>query len=133
ASQTLHAGCRPPMALILGTKSFDHDQCFALLRDGEPVFVYEAERFNRIKMSSSCDLSPLLDGLSVAGVRPDQIDLVTTAVDTSLIEQKIVQLYAFLGDERRAEADRTANNIRRQDVCVHSRLAADVVRRAISL
>ncbi len=55
------------MTWIVGTKPADHDPSFVLLKDGEPQFVYEQERFNRIKYGYSSDLNVLLEGLAEYG------------------------------------------------------------------
>ena len=82
--------------LILGTKPAQHDACFALVRDGEPLFIYEQERFNRIKHGMSCSLSVLFDALREHDVRPEDIDLVTSCVDPTLIPQRKQQVRGFL-------------------------------------
>lgn len=72
------------MALVLGTKAGEHDGCFALVRDGVPLFIYEEERFNRIKHGLSCAAHGLREGLADFGVSIDDIDYVTNYVQPEL-------------------------------------------------
>ncbi|MFL6130188.1 MAG: carbamoyltransferase [Mycobacteriales bacterium] len=82
--------------LILGTKPAQHDACFALVRDGEPVFVYEQERFNRVKHGMSSHLSVLFDALDEHGVAPADIDLVTNCIDPARLPERKAQAARYL-------------------------------------
>ena len=102
------------MSLILGTKSIDHDQCFALLKDGSPLFVIEAERNNRIKHSNSCDLSSLFQEMAKHNLDLDDVDHIATCIDTNLIPEKISKIYEFYGEDQSTEARITADKINRE-------------------
>lgn len=87
------------MALILGTKIGEHDGCFALVRDGEPLFIYEEERFNRIKHGISCAARGLAEGLADAGITLEQIDWVANYADAALVEGRRGRYREFHGDD----------------------------------
>lgn len=91
--------------IILGTKPVQHDACFVLLRDGEPLFIYEQERFNRVKHGMSSGLTVLFEALNEHSITPSQIDLVTNCIDPALLEARKAQTRAFLDDRA---ADETA-------------------------
>ena len=80
------------MAVILGTKVGEHDGCFTLVKDGEPLFIYEEERFNRIKHGISCAAHGLHEGLADFGVSIDDIDYVTNYLQPGLVAKR-QQLY----------------------------------------
>ncbi|MEU9123224.1 carbamoyltransferase C-terminal domain-containing protein [Streptomyces sp. NPDC048506] len=82
--------------IILGTKPVQHDACFALVRDGEPLFIYEQERFNRIKHGMSSHLSVLFEALDEYSIAPHQIDLVTNCIDPSRLEARKRQARGYL-------------------------------------
>lgn len=99
------------MALILGTKIAEHDGCFALVRDGEPLFVHEEERFNRIKHGLSCAAAGLWEGLSDFGVDLDALDLVTNYIDETLVGGRHKLYRDFYAGGDRAEADRRYDRV----------------------
>jgi len=82
--------------IILGTKPAQHDACFAIVRDGQPLFIYEQERFNRIKHGMSSDLSVLFDALAEYSIRPQDIDLVTNCIDPTLLGERKKQARTYL-------------------------------------
>ncbi|MCC3769581.1 carbamoyltransferase C-terminal domain-containing protein, partial [Streptomyces sp. UNOC14_S4] len=82
--------------IILGTKPVQHDACFALIRDGEPLFVYEQERFNRVKHGMSSHLSVLFEALDEHSIAPRQIDLVTNCIDPARLDARKRQARTFL-------------------------------------
>ena len=82
--------------IILGTKPAQHDACFALLKDGQPLFIYEQERFNRVKHGMSSDLSVLFDAIREYDIRPEDIDLITNCIDHELLPQRQEQVRNFL-------------------------------------
>ncbi|QHC31814.1 MULTISPECIES: carbamoyltransferase family protein [unclassified Streptomyces] len=92
--------------IILGTKPVQHDACFALLKDGEPVFVYEQERFNRVKHGMSSDLSTLFEALREHSVDPGQIDLVTQCIDPARLDERKRQTRGFLDGPAAEETER---------------------------
>src|SRR5262245_19191107 len=85
--------------IIVGAKPAQHDACFALVRDGEPLFIYEQERFNRIKHGMSCELSVLFDGLREHGIDPGEVDLVTNCMDPGLVPERNRQTRTFMRGE----------------------------------
>ncbi|WP_037908062.1 carbamoyltransferase family protein [Actinacidiphila yeochonensis] len=91
--------------IILGTKAVQHDACFVLLRDGEPLFIYEQERFNRVKHGMSSDLSVLFDALEEHSITPDQIDLVTNCIDPARLGERKAQVRTFLRGRAADEMD----------------------------
>ncbi|MET7608640.1 carbamoyltransferase family protein [Streptomyces avermitilis] len=91
--------------IILGTKPVQHDACFALLKDGEPLFVYEQERFNRVKHGMSSDLSTLFEALREHSIEPDQIDLVTNCIDPGRLDDRKAQVRGFLDGPAADELD----------------------------
>ena len=90
------------MTWIVGTKPADHDPCFVLLKDGEPQFVYEQERFNRIKYGYSSDLSVLFEGLAEFGVSIEDVSFVSNYLDTrpSVMAERHRLSAVFYGTER---------------------------------
>lgn len=82
--------------IVLGAKGGEHEACFALVKDGEPVFVYEQERFNRIKHGMSSDLTVLFEGLADYGVSPGDIDVVANCGDPGLIPERLRQAREYL-------------------------------------
>ncbi|MEO3890483.1 carbamoyltransferase C-terminal domain-containing protein [Nonomuraea sp. B5E05] len=76
-----------PHVIILGTKPIQHDACFALIKDGEPLFIYEQERFNRVKHGMSSTLSTLFEALDEHAVKPGDIDLVTNCIDPARLDE----------------------------------------------
>ncbi|MFE6311717.1 carbamoyltransferase family protein [Streptomyces rochei] len=82
--------------IILGTKPAQHDACFALVRDGEPLFIYEQERFNRIKHGMSSQLSVLFEALDEHGIAPRDIDLITNCIDPARLDARKEQTRTFL-------------------------------------
>lgn len=94
------------MALILGTKAGEHDACFTLVRDGEPLFVHEVERFNRIRHGMSCAAHGLFEGLADAGLSIDDIDYVTNYVQPELVVKRRELYRSFFADGDPTAADR---------------------------
>lgn len=103
------------MAWILGTKPAEHDSCFVLLNDSEPVFIHEQERFNRVKHGRSCDLNVLFESLAEYGVRPDQLDYVANYIDAGYAPEARARMAGFLADTRpelgRAVGERAAASL----------------------
>ncbi|MFE4857450.1 carbamoyltransferase [Streptomyces sp. NPDC056670] len=95
--------------IILGTKPIQHDACFALVKDGEPLFIYEQERFNRVKHGMSSDLSTLFAALEEHSLTPRDIDLVTNCIDPARLDERKRQTRTFLdasaANEAAAELD----------------------------
>jgi carbamoyltransferase len=91
--------------IILGTKPAQHDACFALVRDGEPLFIYEQERFNRVKHGMSSHLSVLFDALAEHSISPRQIDLVTNCINPALLGERKQQVRRFLDGPAVGEMD----------------------------
>ncbi|MEO5375121.1 MAG: carbamoyltransferase [Alphaproteobacteria bacterium] len=83
------------MSLILGTKLVDHDCCIALIKDGRPCFVYEYERFNRVKHGRTFDPNFIHDSLAEYGYKADDIDFVTNCIDAAYIEPHKENLRQF--------------------------------------
>ena len=71
------------MVWIVGTKPAEHDPTFVLLKDGELQFIYEQERFNRIKYGYSADLSVLFEGLAEYNVDPKDVAFVTNYLEAT--------------------------------------------------
>lgn len=92
--------------IILGAKPVQHDACFALVRDGEPLFIYEQERFNRIKHGMSSDLTVLFDALEEFSISPKEIDLVTTCIDPSRLPARKEQVRSFLAGSAADDMER---------------------------
>ncbi|MER5521335.1 carbamoyltransferase C-terminal domain-containing protein [Streptomyces sp. NPDC002763] len=92
--------------IILGTKPIQHDACFALLKDGEPLFIYEQERFNRVKHGMSSALSTLFEALDEHSLKPGDIDLVTNCIDPARLDERMSQTRRFLVPDA---ADETAS------------------------
>jgi carbamoyltransferase len=82
--------------IVLGTKSGEHEACFAVVKDGEPLFVYEVERFNRVKHGVSSDLTVLLQGLADYGIAPGDIDVIASCGDPDLMPERLRQTREFL-------------------------------------
>jgi carbamoyltransferase len=90
--------------IVLGVKGGEHDACFALVKDGEPVFVYEQERFNRVKHGMSSDLTVLFEGLAEHGISPDDIDVVANCGDPDLVPERLRQAGQYLTGSAYAKA-----------------------------
>jgi carbamoyltransferase len=90
--------------IVLGTKPGEHDACFALVKDGEPLFIYEQERFNRVKHGMSSDLTVLFEGLAEYDIAPGDVDVVAIGGDQSLIPERLGQLRGFLSGPALARA-----------------------------
>lgn len=82
--------------IVLGAKGGEHEACFALVKDGEPLFVYEVERFNRVKHGMSSDLTVLFQGLADHGIVPGDVDAIANCGDPGLIPERLRQLRGFL-------------------------------------
>jgi carbamoyltransferase len=91
--------------IVLGTKPAQHDACFAVVRDGEPLFVYEQERFNRVKHGMSSHLAVLFDALAEHSIKPADIDLVTNCIDPGLLGERKEQVRTFLRGSAVARMD----------------------------
>ena len=63
---------------VLGIVTSSHDTGVALLRDGVPAFILEEERFNRQKHTQQFPSLSLTDGFKRAGLRLDDVDVITT-------------------------------------------------------
>ncbi|MER6530870.1 carbamoyltransferase C-terminal domain-containing protein [Streptomyces sp. NPDC001508] len=86
--------------IVLGTKPGQHDACFALIRDGEPLFVYEVERFNRVKRATSTDLSVLFEGLAEYSISPADVDLVTNCMDPGELGKRKAQMSEYITPDK---------------------------------
>ncbi|MDF2257520.1 carbamoyltransferase family protein [Streptantibioticus ferralitis] len=86
--------------IVLGSKPGQHDACFALIRDGEPLFVYEVERFNRVKRATSTDLSVLFEGLAEYSISPTDIDLVTNCMHPGELEKRKSQMSEYVTPDK---------------------------------
>jgi len=82
--------------IVLGAKSGEHEACFAVVKDGEPLFFYEVERFNRVKHGISSDLTVLFQGLADYGIAPGEIDVVASCGDPGLMPERLRQTRGFL-------------------------------------
>jgi predicted NodU family carbamoyl transferase len=82
--------------IVLGTKPGQHDACFALVRDGEPLFIYEQERFNRVKHGMSSHLAVLFEALEEHSIAPRDIDLVTNCMDPGRLPERRRQVRRYL-------------------------------------
>lgn len=78
--------------IVVGAKGGEHDACFALVKDGEPLFTYEVERFNRVKHGMSSDPTVLFQGLADYGISPGDVDVVANCGDTSLMPKRLQQI-----------------------------------------
>lgn len=107
--------------IVLGAKGGEHDACFALVKDGEPLFVYEQERFNRVKHGMSSDVSVLFEGLAEHGVAPGDIDLVATCGDHGLVPERLRQTREYLTG---AALERATENVKWRHPTFHRLLAA---------
>ncbi|PKW16543.1 carbamoyltransferase [Saccharopolyspora spinosa] len=107
--------------IVLGVKAGEHDACFALIEDGEPVFVYEQERFNRVKNGMSSDLTVLFEGLAEHGISPGEIDLVANCGDPGLIPERLRQTRGYLSGPAFARA---AENVKWRHPTFHRVMAA---------
>ncbi|MEU6884841.1 carbamoyltransferase C-terminal domain-containing protein [Streptomyces viridosporus] len=107
--------------IVLGAKAGEHDACFALVKDGEPLFVYEQERFNRVKHGMSSDVSVLFEGLAEHGVAPGDIDLVATCGDHGLVPERLRQAREYLTG---AALERATKNVEWRHPTFHRVLAA---------
>lgn len=94
------------MATIIGTKSTQHDACFALVVDGEVLAVYEEERFNRIKHGFSAQSRALAKLLDDYKLTVSDIDHVTNYVDISLFP--FSQYDALAADQTALTAEQRA-------------------------
>jgi len=90
--------------IVIGAKGGEHDACFALVKDGEPLFVYEVERFNRVKHGMSSDCAVLFQGLADYGISPGDVDVVASCGDTSLMPERIRQISGYLSGPAFARA-----------------------------
>lgn len=90
----------------------DHDAAAALLRDGEIIAAIEEERLDRIKHSSHFPHEAIKACLSVASLRPEEVDIVALNVEGTTAHQPYradlqVTLSAlfqkYVGDMRRAK------------------------------
>lgn len=90
--------------IVIGAKGGEHDACFVLVKDGEPLFAYEVERFNRVKHGMSSDCSVLFQGLADHGISPDDVDVVASCGDTSLMPERIQQISGYLSGPAFARA-----------------------------
>jgi len=107
--------------IILGAKGGEHDACFALVKDGKPLFVYEQERFNRVKHGMSSDLTVLFEGLADYGIAPDDVDAVASCGDPHLIPERLRQARTYLGG---AALARATENVEWRHPTFHRVLAA---------
>lgn len=107
--------------IVLGVKGGEHDACFALVKDGEPLFVYEQERFNRVKHGMSSDLTVLFEGLAEHGVAPRDIDLLATPGDSGLIPERLEQAAAYLSGPA---LERATGNVKWRHPTFHKVLTA---------
>ncbi|AOW88285.1 carbamoyltransferase [Streptomyces olivaceus] len=107
--------------IVLGAKAGEHDACFALVKDGEPLFVYEQERFNRVKHGRSSDLSVLFEGLAEYGLAPGDVDLVATCGDHGLVPERLRQARAYLTGEA---LEKATKNVTWRHPTFHRLLAA---------
>ncbi|MEV4754500.1 carbamoyltransferase C-terminal domain-containing protein [Micromonospora sp. NPDC049559] len=107
--------------IVLGAKGGEHDACFALIKDGEPVFVYEQERFNRVKHGFSSDLPILFEGLAEYGIAPGNVDLVANCGDPGLIPERLRQAHGYLTGPA---FERAAENIKWRHPTFHRVLSA---------
>lgn len=85
--------------IVLGAKGGEHDACFALVKDGQPLFVYEQERFNRVKHGMSSDITVLFEGLADHGIAPADVDVVANCGDPALLEERLRQVRGYLSGE----------------------------------
>ncbi len=92
------------MALILGTKAIEHDACFALLQNGKPLFVYEQERFNRIKHGQTYALDSLMYGLRKYNIKVEEINYVAVYTDVDLRAKRTENILHFFGQEELTDA-----------------------------
>ncbi|MEV4890084.1 carbamoyltransferase C-terminal domain-containing protein [Nonomuraea sp. NPDC055795] len=86
--------------IVLGSKPGQHDACFALIRDGEPLFVYEVERFNRVKRATSTDLSVLFEGLAEYSISPSDVDLVTNCMHPGELPKRKALISAYITPDK---------------------------------
>ncbi|ODA70159.1 carbamoyltransferase C-terminal domain-containing protein [Streptomyces sp. AVP053U2] len=107
--------------IVLGAKAGEHDACFALVKDGEPLFVYEQERFNRVKHGMSSDVSVLFEGLAEHGIAPGDIDLVATCGDHALVPERLRQAGEYLTG---AALEKATENVKWRHPTFHRILAA---------
>jgi carbamoyltransferase len=107
--------------IVLGAKGGEHEACFALVKDGEPLFVYEVERFNRVKHGMSSDPTVLFQGLADYGVAPGDIDAVANCGDPGLMPERMRQLRGFLSGAAFAKA---AKNVEWRHPTFHQILVA---------
>jgi len=90
--------------IVVGAKGGEHDACFALVKDGEPLFTYEVERFNRVKHGMSSDPTVLFQGLADYGISPGDVDVVANCGDTSLMPKRLQQISGYLSGPAFARA-----------------------------
>lgn len=107
--------------IVLGAKAGEHDACFALVKDGEPLFVYEVERFNRVKHGVSSDPTVLFQGLADYGIAPGDVDVVANCGDTSLMPERLRQISGYLSGPAFARA---AKNVEWRHPTFHRILVA---------
>lgn len=92
--------------IVLGTKPGQHDACFALIRDGEPLFVYEVERFNRVKRATSTDLSVLFEGLAEHSISPADVDFVTNCMHPGELEKRKSLISGYMTPDKTGDVHR---------------------------
>ncbi len=107
--------------IVLGAKGGEHDACFALVKDGEPLFVYEVERFNRVKHGMSSDPAVLFQGLADYGIARGDVDMVANCGDTSLMPERLQQISGYLSGPAFARA---AKNVEWRHPTFHRILVA---------
>lgn len=98
------------MAIILGTKIIEHDACFALFQDDKPLFVYEHERFNRIKHGFSYSIRSLEEGLKLHNLTLNDIDYVANYLDETLVEKRYQLFIDAYGKEHKELAESLGTN-----------------------
>lgn len=92
------------MALILGAHYLFHDTCFTLVKDGQILGVYEAERFNKVKMGRAVNSFALDALLEDHGVTLNDLDLVGATYHPSYWPLRRQQVCGQWGDNHQQAA-----------------------------
>jgi carbamoyltransferase len=79
---------------ILGIACRSHDAGVALLRDGEPLFVLEEERFNREKHTRAFPIQSLAAAFTILGLGIGDIEAVTLPWDTRQLRRSFAAAIA---------------------------------------